>query len=36
MAYGREAVANAGPFHMQHGSWRVEVEPVNKERQIFS
>ena len=23
-----ESVANAGPFHMQHGSWRVEVEPV--------
>jgi|GEM_PF-2484611 len=25
-----ESVANAGPFHMQHGSWRVEVEPVKQ------
>jgi hypothetical protein len=23
-----EGVANAGPFYMQHGCWRVEVEPV--------
>jgi hypothetical protein len=23
-----EAVANAGPFYMQHGCWRVEVEPI--------
>jgi hypothetical protein len=23
-----EGVANAGPFHMQHGCWRVEVEPI--------
>lgn len=23
-----ESVANAGPFNMQHGAWRVEVEPV--------
>jgi hypothetical protein len=27
-----ESVANAGPFHMQHGSWRVEVEPVKPSR----
>jgi hypothetical protein len=27
--YG-ESVANAGPYHMQHGSWRVEVEPVEQ------
>jgi hypothetical protein len=25
-----EAVANAGPFNMQHGAWRVEVEPLEK------
>ena len=25
-----ESVANAGPFHMQHGSWRVEIEPVKQ------
>jgi hypothetical protein len=25
--YG-EAVANAGPFYMQHGCWRIEVEPI--------
>lgn len=27
--YG-EGVANAGPFYMQHGVWRVEVEPVEQ------
>jgi hypothetical protein len=27
--YG-EAVANAGPFYDQHGSWRIEVEPIEK------
>ncbi|CCK80466.1 heparinase II/III family protein [Desulfobacula toluolica] len=25
-----ESVANAGPYHMQHGSWRMEVEPLEK------
>ncbi len=31
-----ESVANAGPFNMQHGSWRVEVEPVKpKKGDIF-
>jgi hypothetical protein len=28
-----EGVANAGPFHMQHGSWRVEVEPVKQSKE---
>jgi hypothetical protein len=28
--YG-EGVANAGPFYMQHGAWRIEVEPIEKE-----
>ena len=27
--YG-EAVANAGPFYDQHGSWRIEVESIEK------
>jgi hypothetical protein len=27
--YG-EGVANAGPFYMQHGCWRVEVEPIEQ------
>ncbi|GLI39226.1 hypothetical protein KI811_03775 [Geobacter hydrogenophilus] len=27
-----ESVANAGPYIMQHGSWRVEVEPMDPER----
>jgi hypothetical protein len=27
-----EGVANAGPFNMQHGCWRVEVEPVKKKK----
>jgi hypothetical protein len=25
-----EAVANAGPFYDQHGSWRIEVEPIER------
>jgi hypothetical protein len=25
-----EIIANAGPFYDQHGSWRIEVEPVEK------
>jgi hypothetical protein len=25
-----EGVANAGPFYMQHGCWRVEVEPLER------
>jgi hypothetical protein len=25
-----EAVANAGPFNMQHGSWRLEIEPTEQ------
>jgi hypothetical protein len=32
--YG-EAVAVAGPFHMQHGSWRIEVEPITKQKDDF-
>ncbi len=27
-----EAVANAGPFYMQHGCWRVEIEPIEKKK----
>jgi hypothetical protein len=27
--YG-ETIANAGPFYDQHGSWRIEVEPMEK------
>ena len=27
-----ESVANAGPFNMQHGCWRVEVEPFEKKK----
>jgi len=27
-----EGVANAGPFNMQHGCWRVEVEPIEKNK----
>jgi len=31
-----EGVANAGPFYMQHGCWRVEVEPIEqKTAEIF-
>ena len=30
-----EAVANAGPFYMQHGCWRVEVEPTEKKKTNF-
>jgi len=31
-----EAVANAGPFYDQHGSWRIEVEPItNKTNDVF-
>jgi hypothetical protein len=29
--YG-ENTANAGPFQMQHGSWRLEVEPVEQRK----
>jgi len=25
-----EGVANAGPFNMQHGCWRIEVEPLER------
>jgi len=28
-----ESVANAGPFHMQHGTWRVEVEPIERDKE---
>ena len=27
--YGEDA-ANAGPFYMQHGCWRIEVEPIEQ------
>jgi hypothetical protein len=27
-----EAVANAGPFTMQHGCWRVEIEPMERKK----
>jgi hypothetical protein len=27
-----ESVANAGPFNMQHGCWRLEIEPIEKKR----
>ena len=27
-----ETKANAGPFNMQHGCWRVEVEPIEKRK----
>lgn len=31
--YG-EAVANAGPFTMQHGAWRIEVEPAEMKKDV--
>jgi hypothetical protein len=31
-----ETVANAGPYYMQHGNWRVEVEPLeHKKEDVF-
>lgn len=30
--YG-EAVANAGPYYMQHGNWRVEIEPSGQQKE---
>jgi hypothetical protein len=30
--YG-EGKANAGPYYMQHGNWRVEIEPIDKQKE---